>query len=111
MTFRPLTPEEHAALYAGHNGDTAEMPVSALRKLVGVIPGELLSLLLPDGFAIVQVPENIDHDEIASACRAYIDAKDRAHHPESPAGREIAPCEDDELRGKFAVVTGGKAAA
>ena len=33
----------------------------------------------------------------------------RAHHPESEAGREIGPTEDGNLRGKFAVVVGGRA--
>lgn len=80
-------------------GDT-QMPVGVLCALVGVIPDELLSLLLPDGRAIVSIPDNIDHDEISTACRAYIDAKEQAHHPESPAGRDIAPCEDATLRGK-----------
>ena len=86
--------------YAGNNGETAEMPVSALSKLAGIVPDELLSLLLPDGRAIVQVPENIDLDEISAAMRDYIDAKERAHHPESEAGREIGPGEDATLRNK-----------
>lgn len=83
--------------YAGHNGEPAEMPVSALRKLVGVIPDELLSLLLPDGRAIVQVPESIDHDEICRGVQDYLREKAEAHHPESPAGREISDCERDRL--------------
>ena len=90
--------------YAGNNGETAEMPVSALFRLVGVIPDELLSLMLPEGRAIVQVPADIDHDEVANAMADYLAEKQHAHHPESPAGREIAPCEDNVLRGKFARV-------
>jgi len=90
--------------YAGNNGETAEMPVSALCKLTGVVPDELLSLLLPDGRAIVQVPEDIDHDELATAMTDWLATKNQAHHPESPAGRDIAPCEDNVLRGKFAKV-------
>lgn len=96
--------------YAGHNGATAEMPLSAQYKLVGVMPAELLSLLLPDGHLIVQAPVEIDHDEIAEAFHDYLQAKERAHRPDSPAGRDIAPCEDSDLRGRFAVVTGGRAA-
>jgi len=90
--------------YAGHSGEPAEMPVSALYKLIGVIPNELLSLLLPEGQRIVTVPENVDHDEIAEAFHDYLATKERAHHPDSPAGREIADCEDNILRGKFAQV-------
>lgn len=89
----------------------AQIPGSAIYALTGHIPADILSLLLPSGHVVVQVPEEIDHDEIAEAMHDFLRAKERAHHPESPAGREIAPCEDSELRGKFAVVTGGRAAA
>lgn len=97
--------------YAGSGCATAEMPVSALRKLIGVIPDELLSLLLPDGRQIVQAPEHIDHDALSDHLREWLADKDHAHHPESPAGREISDCEDARLRGKFASIAGGKAAA
>lgn len=96
--------------YAGHNGETAEMPVSAIGKLVGVIPDELLSLLLPEGRVIVQAPREIDHDEIEDACRDYLETKGRAHHKDSPAGREISDCERAALGVKLATVN-GKAAA
>jgi hypothetical protein len=89
----------------------AVMSIASLFKLVGVIPDELLSLLLPEGRVIVQAPAEIDHDEIAEAVQDYLATKERAHRPDSPAGRDIAPCEDETLRGKFAVVVGGKAAA
>lgn len=84
------------------------MPVAALRKLTGHIPAELLSLLLDDGWQIVRAPEDVDHDAIAEACIAYLTSKDRAHHPDSPAGRDIAECEDNILRGEFAKVTATK---
>lgn len=86
----------------------AVMSIASLYKLVGVVPDELLSLLLPDGHLIVQAPVEIDHDEIAEAVQDYLLTKERAHHPESPAGRDIAPCEDSTLRAKFAVVAGGR---
>lgn len=89
-------------------GET-EMPLSALRRLVGVIPDELLSLLLPDGRQIIRAPEALDHDEISEALQDWLREKERAHHPDSPQGRDIAPCEDATLRGKFAVVAGGRA--
>jgi hypothetical protein len=88
----------------------ALMPVSAQYALCGAIPDDILSLLLPDGRLIVRAPEEINHDEIAEALHDYLQTKERAHHPESEAGREIGPNEDNVLRGKFAVVA-GKAAA
>lgn len=90
--------------YAGNNGETTEMPVSALCKLVGVIPDELLSLLLPVGRQIVRAPDSLDHDALAEHLRSWLAEKDRAHHPDSPGGREIAPCEDASLCAGLAVV-------
>lgn len=82
-------------------GETV-MPITALDALVGVIPDELLSLLLPDGRLIVKAPEHLSHDDIAEAFVDYIRTKELAHRPESEAGREIGPGEDNVLRGKFA---------
>ena len=84
--------------------EPAMMPVSALYALIGALPDDLLSLLLPAGHVIVAVPEDVDHDEIARHCREYLRAKDDAHHPESEAGREIGPTEDNVLRASFARV-------
>lgn len=86
--------------YAGNSGETAEMPVSALRKLVGVIPDELLSLLLPDGRVIVRVPEDMDLDRLAEDFADFLAAKNAAHHPESECGRDIGPNEHAELSAK-----------
>lgn len=88
--------------YAGQNGSTAIMGVDALFKLVGVIPDELLSLLLPGGRVIVRVPDEIDHDEMEEMCRSYLAEKGRAHHPDSPAGRELSECEIVKLNAKGA---------
>jgi hypothetical protein len=90
--------------------EPAVMSTAALYRLFKALPVDLLAMMLPEGFTIVRVPEGIDHDEIAEAVRDYLTAKDRAHHPDSPAGRDIADCEDDDLRAKFAVVVGGRAA-
>ena len=64
------------------------------------LPLDLLSLLLPTGFAIVALPEGLDHDDLEQAALDYIACKSGAHHPDSPAGREIAPCEAATLTGK-----------
>ena len=91
----------------------AVMSVAGLFRLISkeALPLDLLSLLLPVGFALVRVPENVDHDELAEAMMAWLAEKERAHHPASPAGRDIADCEDEKLRSKLVVVTGGRASA
>lgn len=100
------TPSTVASYFPAGDQEPATMSVAALYRLLmtKALPADLLSLLLPEGHAIVRVPEGIDYDEISSACRDFIDAKERAHHPESEAGREIGPNEDNVLRGKFARV-------
>jgi hypothetical protein len=84
----------------------AQIPGSAIYALAGHIPPDILSLLLPVGHVIVKAPEAINHDEIAEAMHDFLQAKERAHHPDSEAGREIGPGEDNVLRGKFTVVQG-----
>ena len=86
--------------YAGHNGETALMPIVRLWELKDVLPIELLSSLCPQGFSLVKDAEGLDHDELAAACHEYQSTKTAAHHPDSPSGRDISPCEDEELRGK-----------
>ncbi len=78
----------------------AEMPVGAFYSLFGAIDDDLLNLLLPEGYAVVQVPRGIDYDAISELARDFIDAKDRAHHPESEAGRDIGPNEEADLGAK-----------
>ncbi|WP_103729010.1 hypothetical protein [Novosphingobium sp. HII-3] len=80
--------------------EPAIIPASALFCLFDAIPDDLLSILLPSGRMIVRVPEELDHDELEAACREYLAAKGRAHHPESPGKREIADCENHELTKK-----------
>jgi hypothetical protein len=85
--------------YAAHNGEQAMMPIAALLKLVGVLPDELLSHLLePVGRIIDRPSEDGDHDATVQNCIDFVTRKQRAHHPESPAGVEIADCEDQDLR-------------
>lgn len=78
------------------------LPASAIYALVEgrTIPADLLSLLLPTGFAVVRVPEGIDHDELADCMTDYLAEKQRAHRPESEAGPAIGPGEHDRLTGK-----------
>lgn len=82
--------------------EPALMPVSALYALCGHVPDDLLSLLLPDGRAIVVIPEGTDYDEYERHCRTFLSVKGEAHRPDSPAGREISDSEAG-LLGKAAV--------
>jgi hypothetical protein len=81
----------------------AIIPASAIFALCDskALPLDLLSLILPDGFQIVRAPEEIDHDQIEELARDYLACKGKAHHPSSPGGREIAPCEAEALTGKL----------
>ena len=96
--------------YAGNNGETAEMPVSALYKLVGVIPDELLSLLLPEGRSIVLVPENVDVDEVADWAEKFGAKKLASHRKDSECEEQIGPNEHAELMGLVVQFPGAVAA-
>jgi len=85
------------------SGDTI-MPLTALDALIGVVPDELLSLLLPQGRQIIAAPDELDHDRLCELAQDYLREKAHAHHPESPNGRDISACEDVTLRGKAAVL-------
>lgn len=80
-------------------GESA-MGLPSLVKLIGVVPANLLSLLLPDGFQIVRVPEGIDHDKLAELASDYLTTKNAAHHPASEAGRDLGPGEQAALGAK-----------
>lgn len=75
----------------------AVMSIAGLFSLVGVIDDDLLSLLLPDGRQIVQLPDDLDHDALSDLAADYLTAKAAAHKADSPAGIAIAPCEKDVL--------------
>ena len=74
------------------------------------IPLDLLSLILPDGFQIVRAPEDIDHDALCEIAADYVSEKNRAHHPESEAGRDIGPGEQSSLTRKVVQLVGSVAA-
>lgn len=86
--------------YAGHNGAPTMMPVSALAKLMGVIPDTLLSHLFdPVGKAIVDcTSDDGDHDTLGIDCGNIVGLVSRARHPNSPAGVDISDCEDKVIR-------------
>jgi hypothetical protein len=74
------------------------------------LPLDLVSLILPDGFQIVRAPEGIDHDRVCELATEYAAAKNRAHHPDSEAGRDIGPGENGALTGMVMQIVGGIAA-
>lgn len=92
--------------FPGGEREPSELPIGAFNQLHGAIPDDLLNLLVPDGWAVVRVPEGVDYDEIAADCRSLIDEKDRAHHPQSEAGREIGPGEQQNLGSKVVQLRG-----
>lgn len=90
--------------YFPADGEPHTISGAAFFSLCGVLPADLLSLLLPDGFQVVRAPEDVDHDQLADAMAEYLAAKQHAHHPDSPDGREISEGEDEELCQRLASV-------
>ena len=76
---------------------SALMSIAGLYALVGVIPDDLLSMLLPDGRQIVKLPEDLDHDALSDLAADYLTTKAAAHKADSPAGVAISACEKDVL--------------
>jgi hypothetical protein len=92
--------------------EPAVIPASAIYKLAEgkALPNDLLSLLLPAGFAIVRIPEGIDHDALCEGFQDYLTEKAKAHRPDSPAGRDIADCERELLDNKVVHLPLGRVA-
>jgi hypothetical protein len=89
-----------ATLHSYRKADApAAMPISALTKLCGVIAPELLSLLLPDGFALVKLAELNDPAALATGALEYVGLYSAARHPASEAGSDIGPREAAGLSG------------
>jgi hypothetical protein len=83
--------------FPGGDRVPAELPASAIYCLRKAVPADLLNLLEPEGWAVVRVPDGIDYDHVSELCRGFISTKDRFHHPESEAGRDLGPTEREEL--------------
>lgn len=83
------------------HGET-EMPLSALVRLCGVLPAELLSVLLPDGWAISPAADEVCPDTLAMACSDFTRAHAEARHPASEDGCAISPAEAETLRARRA---------
>lgn len=76
---------------------TSRMTVAVLHKLCGVLPSELLSLLLPDGFAIVRTCEDADLEAMAEKCTKFLASYTSARGERSEAGSALGPVERDHL--------------
>lgn len=90
----------------------AVMPMSALYQIIAgnALPLDIVSMLLPSGALVVQVPEEVDHDAVCDAMQNYLKVKAAAHRPESECGPAIGPKESEHLI-KLAVVAGTAVAA
>lgn len=94
-------PYETIRSYAGHKGAQSMMPVSALCKLVGVIPDELLSHMLdPVGRQIVTDDDDHDLDILGEGADELAAEVRRARAPSSPGGVEIVDIEEARIRSK-----------
>lgn len=87
------------------HADPAQIPGGAIYALAAseALPADLLSLLVPDGWLMVKVPEAVDHDTLSQLAQDYLDTKLAAHRHDSPAGPAICPdLEKPDLDGKVA---------
>lgn len=94
IAFDSGIPDSTLRTYA--DGSTA-MSLHAFVKLVGIIPDELLSLLLPETRQLVPVAKGGDHDTFAVNCLDYAAQYAAARHPDSPGGVEIDLVEAADL--------------
>ncbi len=88
-------PEASLRSYAREDG--AAMPVGVLARLCGVVDPALLSLLLPDGFALVAVPAGIDHGTFAARAMDFAAHYAAARHEDSEDGSAIGAGENAAL--------------
>lgn len=80
--------------------EPAIMSVASLYRLFDALPLDLLSMLLPDGFQIVRVPEEIDHEELCEHMHEWLREKAAAHRLDSECGPAIGPNEHKRLTAK-----------
>lgn len=78
----------------------AVMSIAGLFAMVGWMPDDLLSMLLPEGRQIVQLPDDLDHDALSDLAADYLTTKAAAHKLDSPGGVDISACERAVLDAK-----------
>ena len=101
IAFDSGIPDSTLRTYA--DGSTA-MSLHAFVKLVGVLPDELLSLLLPESRILAPVAKAGDHDTFAAHCLDYAATYAAARHPNGPGGTDIDLAEAADLEASKAKV-------
>jgi hypothetical protein len=98
--------------FPGGEREPSVIPMSAVYALADgrALPTDMLSLLLPAGMALVEVPEDLDFDNLADRFTDFLHEKNAAHHPASPAGTDISDCEREKLSSKVVHLPLGRVA-
>ncbi len=98
--------------FPGGDREPATIPGSAIYALCEgeALPTDLLSLLVPDGWQLVKVAENVDHDAIAAWSEQYSARKLAAHRADSECAEQLGPTELADLDSKVAAFPVARAA-
>jgi hypothetical protein len=93
-------PYETVRSYAGEKGAQSMMPISAVNKLTGVIPDNLLSHLFEPGDRQLVADDDIDDclDDLGDEAGKLEAEVRRARHPASPGGTDIIDIEQARIR-------------
>ena len=90
---------------------TPQIPsLAALPGLARALPGDLLSLLVPDGFHIVPDPHGADYDAIAAWAATFTAEKLAANRADSENQERIGPNEQAKLDSIVVQFPAGRAA-
>lgn len=80
----------------------AVMPLSAFYRLIGVLPRDLIDLLLPTGNIVIKVPEDVDFDDLAAKASDFVSSYIQTRHPDSEGGADLGTSETTNLSTKAA---------
>jgi len=82
------------------NKEPVQIPMSAVFCLIEgkALPLDLIALLLPANFIVVESLDEFDPEQASVDCHDFLVEKCRAHHPDSEAGPAIGPKERERLR-------------
>lgn len=91
---------------ADQNAKPTQLSMGAFNQLdkTGALDADLIGLLLNDNRLLIETPAGLDLDNLAEQCHDFLQAKTAAHHPDSPAGRDLSECERADLAGKVAKI-------
>jgi hypothetical protein len=103
-------PADSDKLPATINAAAIFMLLEGVDRKGPALPLDLLSELLPAGFAMIRQPEGVDYDAVCEMAADFVAEKNRAHHPDSEAGRDIGPGEQERLSTKVVQLVGSIAA-